>query len=65
MLAVNSFECNNNPQCTYSDKPYNYCAGDSDEETAFYKCTEESCWAQSPIPKINCIYLFIYIKIIY
>ena len=47
----NHNECNNNPQCTYSDKSYNYCAGDSDEETAFYKCnlylTEESCKSQN------------------
>ena len=43
----NYYECNNKPQCTYSNKSYNYCSGESDEETAFYKCnlylTEESC----------------------
>jgi len=47
----NYYECNNNPQCTYSDKSYNYCAGDNNEETAFYKCklylTEESCKSQN------------------
>lgn len=45
------YTCINNPQCTYFDDLYKYCSGNTDEETALYKCnlylTPESCESQN------------------